>query len=199
MITRALATATLFAFSVVLSPEKARAQEKDAVTEMARQRFQEGVKFFDQKKYEEARAAFLQAYALKRHPAVLLNLAQSELRSAHPADASNHFAAFLRESPNASGIERSEAERGLNDARSKIGRLHITVNVTGADVFIDGEQVGQSPVADALEVTTGSHAIEARYNGRSAASIDEEFLVGPNVIEILTRFPAQELYVTNPY
>ena len=54
---------------------------------MARRRFQEGVKFFDQKKFEEARAAFLQAYALKHHPAVLLNLAQSEIRSGHPLEA----------------------------------------------------------------------------------------------------------------
>ena len=36
-------------------------------------------------------------------------------------------------------------------------------------------------------------------DGRSAARIEEEVVVGPNGIEILTRFPAQELYVTNPY
>ena len=36
-------------------------------------------------------------------------------------------------------------------------------------------------------------------DGQSAARIEEEVVVGPNGIEILTRFPAQELYVTNPY
>src|SRR3989440_4675865 len=36
-------------------------------------------------------------------------------------------------------------------------------------------------------------------DGRSAARIEEEVVVGPNGIEILTRFPAQELYVTNRY
>ena len=36
-------------------------------------------------------------------------------------------------------------------------------------------------------------------DGHSAARIEEEVVVGPSGVEILTRFPAQELYVTNPY
>ena len=123
MKTRACASALLVVLASSFLPlSPARAEEKDTVTEMARQRFQEGVKFFDQKKYEEARAAFLQAYALKHHPAVLLNLAQSELRSSHPTDAAKHFSAFLRESSTASSVERGEAERGLTEARTKLGR-----------------------------------------------------------------------------
>src|SRR5271165_5617593 len=35
-------------------------------------------------------------------------------------------------------------------------------------------------------------------DGRSAARIEEEVVVGPSGIEILTKFPAQDLYVTNP-
>jgi Xaa-Pro aminopeptidase len=36
-------------------------------------------------------------------------------------------------------------------------------------------------------------------DGRSAARIEEEVVVGPAGVEILTKFPAQDLYVTNPY
>jgi Xaa-Pro aminopeptidase len=36
-------------------------------------------------------------------------------------------------------------------------------------------------------------------DGHSAARIEEEVVVGPAGLEILTRFPAQDLYVTNPY
>src|SRR6266704_2025626 len=122
MRTRACFAAMLFAASsFVTFVPTASAQDKDAVTEVARRRFQEGVKYFDQKKYEEARAAFLQAYALKHHPAVLLNLAQSEIRSGHPLEAARHFSAYLRESAGASGTERSEAEKGLAAARTKLG------------------------------------------------------------------------------
>jgi Xaa-Pro dipeptidase len=36
-------------------------------------------------------------------------------------------------------------------------------------------------------------------DGHSAARIEEEVVVTPTGREILTKFPAQELYVTNPY
>ena len=147
----------------------ARAEDKDAVTEMARRRFQEGVKFFDQKRYEEARGAFLQAYALKRHPALLLNLAQSEIRSNHPAEAARHFAAYLREAPNASQLERNEAEKGLREARAKLARIQISAPA-GAEVFIDGESVGQAPIADPVDVLPGTHSVEARMGGKSTST-----------------------------
>src|SRR6266566_6478041 len=142
MRTRAcLATLMLAAASVAVVVPDAHAQEKDAVVEMARRRFLEGVKFFDQKRYEEARAAFLQAYALKRHPAVLLNLAQSEIRSGHPLEAARHFSGYLRESANTSPAERAEAEKGLASARTKVGRIHVAAPA-GAEVVLDGELIG---------------------------------------------------------
>jgi tetratricopeptide (TPR) repeat protein len=159
----------LAASSALLVSPPVRAQEKDAVTEMARRRFQEGVKFFDQKRYEEARGAFLQAFALKRHPALLLNLAQSEIRSGHPAEAARHFAAYLREAPNASQVERSEAEKGLREARAKLGRVQITAP-PGAEVLVDGESVGQAPIGDPVDVTPGTHTIEARSGGKTAST-----------------------------
>jgi hypothetical protein len=170
MRTRACLSALLLAaagFAVAAPP--ASAQEKDAVTETARRRFQEGVKFFDQKKYEEARAAFLQAYALKHHPAVLLNLAQSEIRSGHPLEAARHFSAYLRESPNASPAERGEAEKGLAAARTKLGRIHVVVP-TGAEVIVDGESVGQAPFTEPIDVMPGTHSVEGKLGTRTASS-----------------------------
>jgi len=170
MRTRVRCAALLLAVSsALMGGSTARAEEKDAVTEMARRRFQEGVKFFDQKRYEEARGAFLQAYALKRHPALLLNLAQSEIRSGHPAEAARHFAGFLREAANPSALERSEAEKGLREARSKLARIQISAP-SGAEVFVDGETVGQAPIADPVDVLPGSHTVEARLGTKTAST-----------------------------
>src|SRR6266566_622031 len=169
MRTRAcLATLLLAAAGLVADISPAKAQEKDAVTEMARRRFQEGVKFFDQKKFEEARAAFLQAYALKHHPAVLLNLAQSEIRSGHPLEAARHFSGYLRESANTSPAERADAEKGLASARTKLGRIHVTA-ATGAEVMVDGEAIGQAPLPEAVDALPGTHTVEAKLGGRSAS------------------------------
>lgn len=169
MRTRACALALLVTLSPAMFPIGS-AFADDALTEMARQRFQEGVKFFDQKKYEEARAAFLQAYALKRHPAVLLNLAQSELRANRPAEAARHFAQYLRENPNPSSLERQDAERGLVEARAKAGRVSISVNAAGADVFIDDEFVGKAPLPEPVDVSVGAHRIEAKLGEQTATA-----------------------------
>jgi hypothetical protein len=136
---------------------------------MARQRFTEGVKLFDEKKYEQARAAFLQAFALKKHPDVLLNLAQSELLSGHPLDAAQHFREFTKDAANASHPRRADAEKGLLEARGKIGRIQVTVDLPDADIFLDGKKIGTSPLAEPLDVSVGSHSLEAKKPGRNTA------------------------------
>lgn len=145
-------------WSITLESPTARAAPAgDATVEMARERFKEGVQFFDQKQYEKARLAFLQAYALKPHPTVLLNLAQSELRGARPADAAGHFAEFLRAAP--TGAERTEAERGLAAAKAKVGEVTVKTDATGP-VTVDGEKRGSAPLPGPLFLSPGSHVIE---------------------------------------
>jgi hypothetical protein len=138
----------------------------DAMIQMARERFQEGVKYYDEKQYEKARAAFLQAYALKRHPAVLLNLAQSELRSGHEADAAKHFVTYLREHKEASALERQEAEKGLAAAKAKVGEITLNVDTDGAEIYVDGQPEGRSPLAGPIYLEPGQHSIEARREGK---------------------------------
>ncbi|MFO0570212.1 MAG: PEGA domain-containing protein [Polyangiaceae bacterium] len=165
----AIALATLLSFAGPLVPAIASAQD-DAAIQMARERFQEGVKFYDAKQYDKARAAFLQAYALKRHPAVLLNLAQSELRSSREADAAKHFAQYLRENKEASAMERQEAEKGLSTAKASVGEIAVNVSTEGADVYVDGNLEGRSPLPGPVYLKPGSHNVEARKDGKSAPS-----------------------------
>ncbi|RYE85248.1 MAG: hypothetical protein EOO75_17165, partial [Myxococcales bacterium] len=150
-----------------VSPPEAHAQD-DATTVEARKRFLEGVKLFDEKKYDLARAAFLQAYALKKHPDVLLNLAQSELMSGKPFEAAGHFKEFLRDTANDKHPKRGDAVRGLDESRQKIGRLQITVDLADAEVLVDGKRVGVSPLSEPLDVMPGQHSVEAKKNGKSA-------------------------------
>jgi hypothetical protein len=144
----------------------ARAQD-DSMVAVARERFQEGVKYYDAKQYEKARAAFLQAYALKRHPAVLLNLAQSELRSAHEVDAAKHFDLYLRDNKEASALERQEAEKGLSAAKARVGQIDVRVE-DGADISVDGQPEGRSPLPGPVYVSPGNHTLEARKAGQTA-------------------------------
>ncbi len=144
------------------------------MTEIARQRYQEGVKDFDAGKWEEARAAFLQAYALKRSPAILLNLGLSELRAGrYYEDAGNHLQQFLREVPGASPDQRATAEKGVADVKRRTGQLVVTVDASGADLSIDGVTVGRTPLLDPIFVKPGKHTVFAAYQGKSSASVAE--------------------------
>lgn len=143
---------------------------QDSVTVIARQRYNEGVAAYDAKRYEDARTAFLQAYALKRHPAVLLNLGQSELRSGHPEDAGNHLSQFLREHTGTTPEQREAAEKGLAEAKRTSGLVIVSVDSPGADISIDGNTVGKTPLLDPVFVKPGKHTVFAALQGKTAAA-----------------------------
>ncbi len=164
-----LGTAAALLGALLLVPVRAHAQDDVTIT-MARERFKEGVSYFDKKDYPKARVAFLQAYALKKHPAVLLNLAQSELRSGHEADAAKHFAQYLREHKDATESERQGAETGLTAAKALVGEVSLDVDAAGAEVFVDGDLEGSSPLPGSIYLPPGTHQIQAKKDGKTASS-----------------------------
>jgi hypothetical protein len=142
----------------------------DQVTEAARQKYQEGVKAFEAGKYEDARAAFLQAYALKRVPAVLLNLGQSEIRSGHHEEGGNHLQQFIREHKGASQDQVTAAETGIADAKKKTGFLIVIVNAVGAELSVDSVVIGKTPLLDPYFIKPGKHVLYATFQGSAATT-----------------------------
>lgn len=160
MKTGRIAAAVLVAFLSSSVPHRAAAQD-DPVTVQARARFKEGVEFYDKGQYENARLAFLQAYALKKHPAVLLNLAQSSSKAGHALEAAKYFQQFLKESTSASPQQRTDAENGLAEVRQKLGRIDI-VAPAGTEITLDEkERLGTAPFAEPVDVEPGQHSLRA--------------------------------------
>ncbi len=159
---RPIAFALLVAFApaAVSLPRIASAQNApdDALTKAARARFQEGVDAFDKGNFEAARAAFKQAYALKQHPAVLLNLAQSSLKSGHFLEAAHFFQQYLNDPQ---GDKKADAMKGLTDARAKLGRLDVSAP-PGTEVTVDTDVVGKTPMNEAVDVEAGNHTVKAK-------------------------------------
>jgi tetratricopeptide (TPR) repeat protein len=143
--------------------------QSDGETEVARQRFREGVAHYDRQDYEKARLAFLQAYLLRPHPAVLLNLAQSELRAGRHAEAAENFAKYIRQNPTAPAMDHAKA--GFDEARQRVTELNVQVNATGASISIDGADVGRSPLPSELYLMPGRHSVVARKGTSSAEKV----------------------------
>jgi hypothetical protein len=138
---------------------------------VARQRFREGVGHYDRQEYDKARLAFLQAYLLKPHPAVLLNLAQSELRAGRHAEAAENFAKYIRQNPTAPAMEHAKA--AFEEARQKVAELNLEVSAVGAVVSVDGSEVGRSPLPSVIYLMPGRHTIAARKAGLSTDRVLE--------------------------
>ncbi len=147
--------AVFTAASLVVSTASAQAPI-DATTTAARARFQEGVELFDRADYESARVAFLQALALKRHPVVLLNIAQCALRTNRPLEAKRHFESFLSEAATATATQREDARKGIADASLKTPR--IVVDTEGARrVIVDGVATTVTSRGMVVELEVGTH------------------------------------------
>ena len=160
MTTRRTAAAVLVAFLSSSLPLTALAQD-DAVTIQARARFKEGVDAYDKGHYESARLAFLQAYSLKKHPNVLVNLAQSSAKAGHPLEAAKYFQQFLKESTTATPQQRLEAENGLVEVRRKLGRVEIIAGA-GTEVTLDEkERLGNAPFSEPIDVDPGQHSLRS--------------------------------------
>ena len=132
---------------------------------VARKRFQEGVAAADARNYEAARLAFQQAYALKPHPSVLRNLGQAELKTGHHLDAARHLSTFIRDHLRHTG-GRESAKKSLAEAETKIGKLLLEVDVAGAEITVDGEISGRSPLgADPIYVEPGQRVVRVQKDG----------------------------------
>jgi hypothetical protein len=101
-------------------PGWAQSASDEAATNLARDRFKEGVAYFDKGHFEQARSAFLEAYTLRRHPAILANLAWSCLRSHHFLEAHRYFQQFLSESKDISAAQRADIQDGLSQADARL-------------------------------------------------------------------------------
>jgi hypothetical protein len=152
-----------------------QAASEDPTTNVARARFKEGVDYYDKGQYEQARAAFLQAYALKKHPAVLINLAWSCLKGGHALEAERAFRQYLADSKEINEKQRADANDGLTQARAKLGRIDVTAPA-GTEVTIDAEAVGTAPLADGVAVEPGPHTVKMR--GPDGAVETESVSVG---------------------
>jgi hypothetical protein len=198
MRTRSVAAALLIAFApVTLSvPGFAQTGDEDPTVKAARARFNEGIEFFDKGQYENARASFLQAYALRKHPAVLLNLAQSSLRAGHTLEAAKFFQQYIKESTGLTAGQRSDAEKGLSEARTKLGRLEISAP-SGEEIFVDGDHVGTAPLSAAVDVESGSHTVKAagdtkQVNVTTGQVVPVKFALGGGAAVVPVPVPTPE-------
>jgi hypothetical protein len=137
-------------------------------TNEARSLFQAGVADYEAGRYGEALGEFEQAFRLKPHPAVQVNIANCYDRLKRPVDAVEHFEAFLA-SGEGSVDQRAEVQIALAELSKQIGMLSLHITPTTAHINLDD---GGELRHDGHWVSPGRHHLEISSPGYESAVRD---------------------------
>ncbi|MBN1654255.1 MAG: PEGA domain-containing protein [Deltaproteobacteria bacterium] len=154
------------AFSVFVAP-LAQAEESAAV-ERARTLFNIGVQRYDQGNYQGALEAFEEAYRLRPHPAVRLNMASCYDHLGRDANAVFHYERYLEEA-GGDKERQKDVEEALEKLYKKMGKLTVTVSPDGSTVLVDDSEPRVSPIKEPIHLEAGEHKITVTQNGYEPA------------------------------
>jgi tetratricopeptide (TPR) repeat protein len=161
----------------------ARAQDESS---LALEIFEAGSAYYKQGSYDKALEQFEEAYRLDPLPELLYNIAQCHERLQQLPAAIDAYQRYLEQDPGAE--DRQAVEQKIEKLQAKLEKTGIVLEVSepGAQVLIDGEQAGTSPVEELIRTQPGSHQLEIIKKGFQPSRM--KFTVLPGI--------SQEIQVT---
>lgn len=175
----------------------------------ARAAFQQGVEHYQAQRYVDAIHEFQVAASLIPSADLWFNIASAyeqlsrsrgELTDYEQAIA--HYRRYLTEQvdpPDRAQVEanivvlteRLDAARAAQTVTATHGTLRIRSSVEGASVRVDAETVGQTPLADDLELPPGRHRVEATLEGHLPFLAEVSLDLGVTTTTQITLVPAR--------
>jgi tetratricopeptide (TPR) repeat protein len=147
----------------------AAAPEGDPAMREASKHFQRGIALYGEADYRGALVEFKRAAALAPSNTVLYNIAETQYQLHDYASALKTFQQYLAAAgPNDS--HRQEVESNVRVLQSRVGRLTITTAPPGADVTIDDQPVGRTPLGGPVIVNVGHVKVAASLANRFPAT-----------------------------
>lgn len=144
-------------------------QSGDARAE-ASEHFRRGVKLHKDGDYVAALVEFKRAYELAPNYRVLYNLGQTSRELKDYASALVAYQRYLEEGGDAIGAKRKqEVKAAVEDLIDRVGKLTISTNVEGAEIQIDDEVIGVTPLDAPIVVNIGKRRVVATLAGHAPA------------------------------
>ena len=164
----------------------ARAQEvnvappaNDAASKMRAQALlSEGTSAYGRGDYAAALEKFTAAYQIFPSPKLWFNIGQANRDLGRPVDAVAAFDRFLREAGDAPPETLAEARRSAAELKTKLGQIQVICATDGAEVTVDGKQIGSTPLGEMVWTTPGRHQVAVQREGFSPAIEDVAVLAG---------------------
>jgi tetratricopeptide (TPR) repeat protein len=150
---------------ILLYAPTATAQDADTSNNDAGRHFRRGVDLYSEADYAGALVEFKRAYALTPSSAALYNVGEAQYQLQDYASALKTFRRFLAEF-GSNESHRAEVERAVDVLRLRVGHVNITTAPAGADVSVDDQPVGRTPLGEPVLVSVGRRKVVASMAGR---------------------------------
>lgn len=145
---------------------EAVAPEEPTDRQRAGDRFRRGVELYAAGDYRAALIEFQRAYEIAPNYRVLFNLGQASFQLHDYAEAKRSFERYLEEGGGEiSEDRRTEVELELSTLAQYISTLDVVVNVDGAEISVDGQIVGTSPLGDPAALSAGRREVIVSLEG----------------------------------
>jgi hypothetical protein len=181
----AVASATL-----AFSADEAAAQTPTAAQrEDAKRRFQSGLDLFKEGNYQASLVEFKRAYEIAPNYNVLYNIGQVYFQLQDYVNASKYLNQYLDEGrQRITQTRRTEVEADLEKLKGRIAQVMVVVNVSGAQIYVDDQPIGTSPLREPLMVSAGRRVFSASREGRQTVRKTVE-VAGGDRLEVQVELP----------
>ncbi|HEX8111502.1 MAG TPA: PEGA domain-containing protein [Kofleriaceae bacterium] len=143
----------------------AHAQPAAPASSEAAKHFQRGVTMYNEADYRAALVEFRRAYETAPNAAVLYNIGQTYYQLQNYAAALVALGRYLTEA-GPTAPHRREVEQTIDTLQTRVGKVAISTSTPGADVTVDDELVGKTPLEEPVLVSIGRRKITALRDGR---------------------------------
>jgi hypothetical protein len=164
---RALALTLSTTLLCAVVPSVALAQQAaptEAVRQEARDRFDRGLKLFNDGDNPGALAEFKRAFELIPNPLVLYNIGLVYSAMGRPVEAVDALDKVLATEGALSGDRLARAKQTRDDQAARIAKVSVVTNVP-ATIEVDNVEVGTTPQTTPLRVAGGVHVVGAVAGG----------------------------------
>lgn len=141
----------------------------------AREHFEKGVAAFNDRRFAEAGEEFDAAYRISPAFVVLYNIGQVDVALGRSVEAVDAFEKYLKQGASAVSLERRrEVMAEIEKQRARIGTIAVRTFPEGAELRLNAQRVGKTPLVGPLRVNAGRHVVEASLEGHSPQSREVE-------------------------
>ena len=144
----------------------APAPPSEATIKEARDHYEAGLALYSDGEFQRAAIEFDRAYELVPNYRALYNIGQVRIQLHNYARATKALRAYLEQGGDKIDAERKKSvQDDLEMLTTRTATFALTSNEDGADIAVDGEAAGTTPLAEPLLLDTGDHRIAVSKEG----------------------------------